>query len=125
MAKYYGRIGFALPDQEETVPGVWVDVIVEHKYYGDVKRNARRDVPVQNLNDDIQAGATIDIMADPYARDHYFAIRYIEWVGRLWKVSNADATNPPRLLLTIGGVYNGSISAEPSDSTGDVDGESD
>ena len=104
MAKYFGRIGYA--EQVETVPGVWEEKIVERKYYGDVVRNIRRLESSGNLNDNINASMEISIVADPYAIQNFHAMRYIEFMGSLWKIPNIEV-NYPRLILTIGGVYNG------------------
>lgn len=125
MAKYFGEIGYAEPDQVETAPGVWEDVIIERKLSGDVLRNNRRLNPaVQQANNDITVGVTLSVVADAYAQEHFFAIRYARWVGILWTVSTVDVESP-RLLLTLGGVYNGPEPAITSDSSGDVDGEPD
>ena len=48
-------------------------------------------------------------MADPYAYDHFFAIKYVKWMGAYWKVTNVEVQRP-RLKLTVGGVYNGRTS---------------
>jgi hypothetical protein len=45
-------------------------------------------------------------MADAYANEHFFAIRYVEWAGVLWTVSMVEVQSP-RLLLRLGEVYNG------------------
>jgi hypothetical protein len=34
-------------------------------------------------------------------------MRYVEFMGAKWKVSSVDATKRPRLVLTLGGLYNG------------------
>lgn len=122
MARYYGPIGFALPDQVETAPGVWGDAVEEHRFYGEILNNIRYLRPGQTLNDDISVTNRISVIADAYAQNHFFAIRYISWAGQDWTVSNVDAANPPRLILTLGGVYNGPKPTEPSDDSGDVDG---
>ena len=33
-------------------------------------------------------------------------MRYVHWMGALWEVNSVEVLNP-RLILTIGGVYNG------------------
>lgn len=104
MAKFYGEIGYG--ESVETAPGVWEDVIVEYKYYGDVLRNTRQLNTGENLNSDISVGNSISIVADAYANEHFFAIRYIKWMGALWKITNVEVKSP-RLILTVGGVYNG------------------
>lgn len=104
MAKWYGKIGFA--DTVETEPGVWVEQIVERSYYGDLIRNSRRLQNSGSINDDINISNELSIVADPYANQNFFAIRYVEFMGAKWKVSNVDVEYP-RLVLAIGGVYNG------------------
>jgi hypothetical protein len=121
--KYYGEIGYAEPDQVETAPGVWEDLVVERNSYGEVLRNNRRLNPGDTSNLEISAGVTISIIADPYSLMHFADMRYIKWLGRLWTVSTADATQPPRINLTIGGVYNGPTAPAAAEPTRDFDGE--
>ena len=104
MAKFYGKVGYA--ETVETALGVWEEVIRTRKYYGDVQRYVRKLDNSSNVNDDVTVGNIISIIADAEAVDHFFAIRYVEWMGAKWKVTNVEVT-PPRLILTLGGVYNG------------------
>lgn len=110
MAKFYGKIGYG--ETVESAPGVWSDSIVEHSYFGDVVRNTRRLQEGENLNNDLSVGNSISIVADAYANNHFFAIRYIEWAGALWVVSDVEVQSP-RLLLRLGGVYNGPRAESP------------
>lgn len=104
MAKFYGEIGYG--ETVETAPGVWEDTITERKYYGDVVKNTRQWRESENLNNDLTVSNSISIVADAYANEHFFAIRYIKWAGTLWTVSDVEVQRP-RLLLRLGGVYNG------------------
>lgn len=105
MAKFSGVIGYG--HAVRTAPGVTQDVITERKAYGDVIRNSRQLQENDNsTNDDISVGNSLSIVADAYASENFFAIRYVEWAGALWKVSNVDVDRP-RLILRLGGVYNG------------------
>jgi hypothetical protein len=104
MARFFGRIGYAEP--VETAPGVHVDEIVEREYFGDVIRDARNLREGENLNPDLSVQNSITIVADAYANEHFFAIRYVEWAGALWTVSSVEVQSP-RLLLRLGEVYNG------------------
>lgn len=110
MAKFYGAIGYV--SLEETAPGVITEQIIERMYYGDVVRNTRRMQSSENLNDDINVSNEISIIADPYALNHFFDMRYIDWMGGRWKVTNVEVQYP-RLILTIGGVYNGGQTGTP------------
>lgn len=104
MAKFYGTVGYGVP--VETAPGVWADSITEVQYYGDVVRNTRQVVSGQKVDDDINVSNSISIVADPFAVQTFFAIRYVEWMGSLWIVTDVEV-QIPRLLLRLGGVYNG------------------
>lgn len=116
MAKFYGKIGYG--ETVETRPGVWQDVIVEKDAYGDVLRNSRSLREGEKVNDDLSVGNSISIVADAYANEHFFAIRFVEWQGALWKVSNVDVERP-RLVLRLGGVYNGRRADPPSPTPSD------
>lgn len=104
MAKFYGKVGYGIPT--ETCPGVWEDVITDKNYYGDVLRNSRKMVVTGTLNDNISMSNEISIVADPFATANFQAIKYIEYMGTLWKVINVEVQYP-RLILGMGGVYNG------------------
>lgn len=104
MAKFFGKIGYAISTLKS--PGVWVDEIVEKEYFGDVIRNSRALRETDKVNYDLSVGNSISIVADAYANEHFFAIRYAEWAGTLWTVDEV-VVERPRLILRLGGVYNG------------------
>lgn len=103
MAKFCGMIGFA--KREETAVDVWTEKVVEKKYFGDVTRNFTKNTSANQLNDNIDISNAISIIADPYANNNLHAIRYVVFMGTKWKVTNIEVQYP-RLLLSIGGVYN-------------------
>ena len=103
MAKWYGVIGYA--ETVQTDPGVWESNIIERPYYGDLIRNTRRLDSANQLNDNINIANEISIVADPYANRNFHAMRYAEFMGTKWKISSVEVQYP-RLILTIGGVYN-------------------
>jgi len=107
MARFYGEVGYGVT--VEVSPGVWVDDVIEYFYYGDVVRNTRQLENGNSVNDDISVGNSISIIADAYAREHFFAMRYIKWQGALWKIQEVEVVRP-RLLLRLGGIYNGPTS---------------
>lgn len=112
MAKFYGPIGYLIT--EETSPGVWTTPhIVERKCKGDVLQNYRKVSQGESINDDIDVSNRISIVADPFAMQHFYTIKYVKWMGAYWKVTTIDASQRPRLILTIGGVYNGETAATP------------
>lgn len=102
--KYHGNIGFLIT--EETVPGVWEEHYIVHPYSGDVLRFSSQQSPSsEKLTDDISIKNRISIIADPFALGNFYNIRYIEWLGAKWKVTDADV-DYPRIILSIGGLYN-------------------
>lgn len=103
--KYYGKIGYV--DSVETSPGVWKESkVIERLYTGDIIRNTRRRDSGENLNDDVNISNEISIVADSFANQNFHLLRYAEWMGTRWKITNIDV-QPPRLILSLGGVYNG------------------
>ena len=106
MARFCGEIGFG--ETVETPPGsgVYVDSIVEHKFFGDIVRATRRLQDGQYLNNDLTVSNAISVVANAYAQQNIFAIRYVRWLGKLWKVSEVDI-EAPRLILRLGDFYNG------------------
>ena len=103
MAKFFGKIGYAV--SVEMNPGVWGEQITEREYFGDLIRNTRRLQASDKLNDDINISNEISIVADPFAYQNFHYMRYVEFMGAKWKISNVEVQYP-RLILTVGGVYN-------------------
>jgi hypothetical protein len=102
--RFYGEVGYG--ESTETSPGVWDDNVSEMAYRGDVIRDTRRLEAGATLNDDLIVSNSISIVADEFAFAHYFEIKYVKWQGILWTVSAVEV-RPPRLILTLGKVYNG------------------
>lgn len=103
MAKFYGKVGFLRT--EESAPDVHSEVLTERLYKGDVIRNQKRYQSSESLNDDVVLSNNISIVADDYANENVFAIRYVMYKGVPWKVTNAEIQRP-RIILTLGGKYN-------------------
>ena len=109
MARFFGVIGFVTTPTEgrgENEGIVKEAPVIERTYYGDVLQNSRRTENGSDINDDIQISNRISIVADAYAQEHFFAMKYVEWMGARWKITNVEVQRP-RLVLTVGGVYNG------------------
>ena len=65
-----------------------------------------KNQPTENLNDDITLNNKISIVTDLFADEHLYAIRYVVYGGSKWKVTSVELRRP-RIVLSIGGVYNG------------------
>jgi hypothetical protein len=105
MARFFGRVGYAT-GPTQSVPGVWVEGIVERDYYGDILQNIRRLQEGPSVNPDLDVQNSISVVADAYAMEHFFAIRYVVWAGVYWTVTSVEVQSP-RLLFRLGEVYNG------------------
>lgn len=106
MGRFYGEIGYGESIETPAHSGIYIDVITEFAYFGDVIRNTRRLENNGNLNDNVVVGNSISIVADQYSIEHFFNIRYIRWMGTLWTVTDVEVRSP-RLILSLGNVYNG------------------
>ena len=105
MAKWYGKVGYS--ETVETASGVYMPQDTVREYYGDVIRKSTRWAGnSDSTNDDLTVNCQISIVADPFAIDKFYSMKWIELMGTKWKISNVEPQFP-RLLLTLGGVYNG------------------
>ena len=105
MAKWFGIIGYAV--STETAPGVYSDDITEREYYGDVIRNSNRwSTSSETTNDDLDINNQFSILADPFAYENFHSMKYLEFMGTKWKITSVEVQYP-RLILNVGGVYNG------------------
>lgn len=104
MARFYGAVGYI--DEVETAVDTFVPKPIERMYKGDLVRNNRKLENGTDINDNVNISNQISIVADPYANNHIHDMRYVKWRGTAWKVTNVDV-EPPRLILSLGGVYNG------------------
>lgn len=106
MARFYGNVGYGTQVEDPVGSGVYVNQITEVSYYGDVQRNIARQEDGEGLNSDIKVNNMISIVADEYANQHFFNIKYVEWAGVKWAVTSVEVRSP-RLILSLGEVYNG------------------
>lgn len=117
MARFSGLVGFVYT--EEDAPGVFVQKPIERTYYGDSLTVRHQWDQNQTLNDDLNVSNRISIIADEFAYGHFSAMRYVNWMGENWCIKSGEIQRP-RIILNLGGVYNG-ITPEPtSDSESDL-----
>ena len=105
MNRFCGVVGYLT--LSETKPGVWTSTVVEHTVYGDVLKNNTRNIPSPGVNDNITISNQISIVSDPYSLQNLKSIKYVKFEGVAWKVLSIEVQHP-RLILTLGGEYNGS-----------------
>ena len=105
--KFSGKIGFWIKDVE-IKPGVFKPQIVEKKYTGDVLRNVRRFQSVENQqNENLVVNKKLSIISDLYLQQNWGSIKYVSWNDVNWRISSVDVGSFPRIVLELGGVYNG------------------
>jgi hypothetical protein len=106
MARFSGEVGYGTTVESPVGSGVWVDQITEILYFGDVERVIRRNPESKTLHPDLAVNNSISIVADEYANQHFFKIKYVRWAGVNWTVTSVEVRSP-RLILSLGSVYNG------------------
>lgn len=105
--KFSGNIGFWVEDIE-TKSGVFKPQIIEKKYTGDILRNIRRFQSVENQqNENLVVNNKLSIISDLYLHKNWGSIKYVSWNGVNWRVTSVDVGSFPRVILELGGVYNG------------------
>ena len=105
MARWFGKVGYS--ETVETAPGVWTPQITERQYYGDIPRvNTRWSANPESTNDNLTVNCQISIVVDPFAIDKCHSMKWIEFMGTKWKIASVEPQFP-RLLLTLGGEWNG------------------
>ena len=104
MSRWFGKVGY--DNTADRGDDAWASHITEREYYGDVlKLYSRWETKTEKSNDDLRIGNSISIIADAYAYQSFHLIKYVEYMGSKWKVTSVEV-QPPRLILTLGGVWN-------------------
>lgn len=106
MAKYSGIIGFATTIESPEGSGVWKNTVEPRTYRGDVLNTTIRNQSSQDINDNVAITNRLSILADSFAIFHSQEIIYAEYMGAKWAVSSIEIQRP-RLILSLGGAYNG------------------
>lgn len=104
MGKWFGKIGYA--ETIETEPGIMEEQITERSYYGDILSSRWMRQSSDKVNREINLSNRISIVADPFAIQNCSSMIYVEYAGTKWAISDIEIEQP-RLIMTIGGVYNG------------------
>ena len=104
MAKWFGKIGYVT--HRQTKPSVWSEEKTTREYYGDIIRNTSSwKNTSDSTNDDLSIDVQISIVADQFAFQHFSSMKWIELYDAKWKITKVEPKHP-RLILSVGGVYN-------------------
>ena len=106
MARWSGKIGYITTI--ETERGLWIDdTLIERTHYGDILSNSTK---IHNTSDSTNSTLSIanrvSIIADAFAIANFGYMRYVVIKGVKWNITEIK-TEHPRLILTVGGLYNG------------------
>ena len=104
MNRWYGKVGYI--ETVENEPDIQKEKETVRSYYGELVRNSSKFRVSGDVNDDKDVSVELSIVADPYSSLHFHAIRYVEFGGTKWKVNTVEPKRP-RLILSLGGEYNG------------------
>ena len=106
MAKYSGMLGYVMPAKEDP-PGIWKpSAVVEKLGRGDLIRQTITNEDVSGLSDGININNQISIIMDPFVNKNLESLKYAILYGARWEIQSLSI-NRPRVILTLGGVYNG------------------
>ena len=100
--KWFGEIGFNEEVEEE--PGVWVSNVIPRKFFGDVLNLTWSEKQADKINTDLHISNKLSVVADPYLRNNFQKIAYVQFEGAKWTVSGVEVGRP-RLILTLGSLY--------------------
>ncbi len=107
MAKWYGTLGFV--QSSESAPGVWKDVVTKVETSGDLMQFEQRSQNSEKLTDDISFSNRISVLMDPFMMKNFQYLKFASFANSYWKVSSVNVQYP-RMIFTLGGVYNGKVS---------------
>lgn len=103
MARYFGLVGFG--EQTKSVGKVEY-VVTKRNYTGDIVRATIQSQAGEKVVNDISVSNSISILADDYAVENFSKIIFVMWHGVAWTVTSVEFSLP-RLILSLGEVYNG------------------
>ena len=105
MARWHGNVGYTVTGEEEAGLYIENEVMVK-EYSGDYSGFAWQNQNSGGINDNLVISGTVSIIADQFAYQNCSNIAYVEVEGTKWKVTKIEPQRP-RLILSLGGVYNG------------------
>jgi hypothetical protein len=106
MARFHGKVGYAHDEESPEGSGVWLKVVTEREYSGDVIRDSRQLTSNGQVNDNLTITNRISIVSDDFANSNLASMIYVILYGVYWRVASFEI-NRPRLILSLGGVYHG------------------
>lgn len=105
MARFYGKIGFAI--NEEIKPGVYAERYEERYYKGELLKRNRQWEPTEYLNDRLNITNEISIISDSFSITNFGVMRYVRFNKQTFEITSATIdTERHRIILSLGGIFN-------------------
>ena len=104
MSKFHGVIGYSI--SVETAPDVWEQKILEKECAGDILSVYNSWSNSNGVNDNLTSNTRFSIVANSFMLENMYAMKYLIYRRTKWRISSVDDSAPPRVIITIGGVYN-------------------
>lgn len=101
--KWIGNIGFAQTVEHD---GIWDDELVIKKFTGELIKKNFNFHGSGDINDDLTINHQLSILSNKFIYDNFQSIKFVEVMGVKWKVKSVEVQYP-RLILSLGGVWNG------------------
>lgn len=103
--KFSGKAGFRIDDME-VEPGVYEPQVVVKTIKGAVivDRYQHQNSDKSTI-DNVRITNQLSIVANQFLNKHIANLIYVEFQGVKWKVESFDI-RPPRVVVSLGGVYN-------------------
>lgn len=98
-------IGYIYTEPKEEGSDIFIKKEIEKMYYADVLEFSNKFTSTDKVNDDFTINNKLSIISDLFALDHIGNIAYIQFLGNKWKVKDVTIQYP-RLIISIGGLYN-------------------
>lgn len=106
--RWSGNIAFRTTSENPTGSGVYKQTVTTKHFYGEVYRVSRRLSNSPNgTNDDVSISVEINVVGNAYLSSNFMDMLYVTYLGKRWKITNADPTDYPNIKLSLGGLYNG------------------
>lgn len=106
MAKKHGKVGFIKTEETFDGSGVYVEKRTELPCRIDVVQDHPKWNQAEKVIDDFNINNKYSIIASSFAMENLGYMRYIEVDGFKWKITSAEVLRP-RIVLYVGGLYNG------------------
>lgn len=114
MNRYFGIIGYMTTEEDPNYPSVYMPVLHEQPYFGDIIKDTRRRETNDTVNDHLKLAVRISIIADENIIQNASEIKYAEYLGTKWCVTDIEPAHP-RLILTLGEIYTGESEVRQKD----------